>query len=973
MSKQMLLLVPLLVLVSFTTAHAQWASDPALNNPIIRAVNNQSGQRITSDGKGGAIICWTDERVQQSSFDVYAQRIDKDGYVRWTVNGVVISSATASQSKPELMSDDAGGAIIVWVDTRDGDNDIYAQRIDSSGNILWAADGVPIAIGATNQSDAKIISDGKHGAIVTWNAGTGGFPPASKIYAHRIDASGTMVWPSQVLVSGTLGFVNAPSIASDGHGGAFIAYAHYPRPEYDVYAQRIDSSGAVKWASKGVGIATGAGTQDSPALVEDGAGNAFLAYLDWTSGSIANLQVVVLKKNGSQAASFRATSTTGGQLSHQLSYIGNGLLGIAWEDARVSGKKRAYAQIIDTLGNKLWAANGVEVSNRAGDQVTPFVVSDGNGGLIVAWEDKTKGALLTDIYAQRLSSTASLLWSSAGVPVCTAGNSQQLPRILGDGQNGAIVTWEDYRPSFSNLDIYASRILSDGTFPVGPPILMFSSKTVAFGDVGLNKSSTKDITLTNTGGVPVTISSITSNYPQFSLTPDNSTIAPGGDVRTVVRFEPTTKDQINAIIVVESNSIFGPDTVRVSGRGTAAAAIQIDKSSLDFGNVVMGSTKSLAIDISNPGNDTLTISGIASSNPKFTVTITSRVLAPGASFIDSVRFSPTALGPVSANLTLTSSAPASPTIIPLTGAGVGVVTTTIDHANISFGDVAVGATKDTTLSITNTGNDTLRISSFTAGDSRFTMETPITIIAPNIAKTFTLRFAPNAAGPLNSVFVVASNALSSPDTISVDGVGVLNAAISFAPPQLSFGSVVVGKKEDLVLTINNTGGLPLTVSAISSTNPDFSALVPQFEVPGGGSFGDTIRFMPSVVSDRSGILIITSNAATSPDTVIVQGTGTDTSPVERTESTPGAFTLSQNYPNPFNPSTSIEFSIPKQGDVRLSVFDHLGREIAVLADGEYLAGAHTCRFDATEHTSGMYVYRLSFNGATTARKMLLLR
>jgi hypothetical protein len=55
---------------------------------------------------------------------------------------------------------------------------------------------------------------------------------------------------------------------------------------------------------------------------------------------------------------------------------------------------------------------------------------------------------------------------------------------------------------------------------------------------------------------------------------------------------------------------------------------------------------------------------------------------------------------------------------------------------------------------------------------------------------------------------------------------------------------------------------------------------------------------------------------------------------------PSTFALKQNYPNPFNPSTTIEFSIPYQGNVRLAVFDHLGREVAVLADGEYQAGSH---------------------------------
>jgi hypothetical protein len=973
MMKQMLPLVPLCFFVFLSTAHAQWASDPAVNNPIVRAGNNQTGHRIVSDGRGGAIACWTDERVMVSSSDVYAQRIDKDGFVRWTVNGIVVSNATNSQSGPDIVSDGAGGAIIAWTDTRDGNNDIYIQRIDSSGNVLWTPNGVAVTSDTSNQADPKLTSDGRGGAIVVWNQGTGGFPPGSKIYAQRYDANGTARWGSQVLVSGTLRYSNAPSIVSDGHGGAYIAYAYYPRPEYDVYAQRLDSSGVVQWAARGVGIATGSGTQDSPLLVGDGMGNAFLGYLNWTSTTLANLHIVVLRPDGTQAASLRATSTNGGQLNHNLVNIAPGKLAIAWQDGRTAGKVRAYAQILDTTGAKMWAEDGVAVSNRTGDQIAPSIVSDGSGGVIVAFEDKTKGALNTDIYAQRLSPAGAPLWTAAGAPVCTANNSQQFARMLPDGHNGAIVAWEDYRPSFSNVEIYASRILADGSFPKSPPQLALSTKNLDFGAVAINSTSSRQLTLSNPGGAAVTIASISSSDPQFSLTPDDNTIPPGGDVTAFARFTPASKNTFSATFIINSNSVAGPDTVRVTGRGTGVAAIQVDKTTMSFGMVEVGSGKSLPLLITNPGTDTLIISNISTSNSSFTVSVASRVLAPGASFTDSVRFTPAAPGPISANLTLTSNAAGSPTIVSLTGTGAGVVTLTMDNTNISFGEVAVGANKDATVTITNTGNDTLRISAFTSGNPRFTLETPLAGIAPNSDKTFTLRFAPNAAGPISGSFTVTSNAVSSPHSINVDGVGVVSPAISFSPSQLSFDTVKVGNTKDLTLTILNPGGQTLSVSSITCTNADFSAVAGQCEVAGGSSFSETIRFTPSALGDRSGVLIIVSNAPGSPDTVRVHGVGSDVSDVQQLSAIPGEFTLSQNYPNPFNPTTAIEFSIPKHGELRLSVFDHDGRELAVLAEGEYQPGAYSCSFDASGLASGVYVYRLSFNGTTVARKMLLLR
>lgn len=950
---------------------AQWSSDHAANNAIVRAGGNQTAPRIISDGRGGAIICWNDERnVAQSSFDIYAQRIDKDGFVRWTVNGNVVCDATLSQLGPDIISDDAGGAIIAWTDTRDGNNDIYIQRIDSSGVVMWSKDGVALTADTSNQADPKLTSDGNHGAIVTWNQNLGGFPPASRIYAQRVDASGNPLWSTPTRISGTLRFCNAPQITSDGEGGAYIAYAYFNRPEYDVYAQRIDGNGTLYWAANGVVIANPSGSQDSPLIVPDGAGNAFIGYLDWGSGSIANLHLVVLKKDGSKAASMRATATSGGQANHHLSNIAPGLAGVAWDDGRVSGKRRVFAQIIDTLGGKKWAADGVEVSTRAGDQIAPHVVTDGGGGLIVSFEDRTKGAVEGDIYAQRLSVAGAALWPGTGVPVSTAARIQQFPKMISDGQGGAILTWEDFRVSLSNPEIYAMRILADGSFPIGPPLLTPSATSVAFGAVPLGTTSTKTLTFTNTGGVAVTIASIASNDPRFSLTTDNSTIAPGGNVTATVRFQPTDKSVRNAVIVVTSNSVRSPDTITVTGSGTGAPAILTDRVSLDFGAVSVGATKSLALRVSNPGNDTLVISNIATNSPRYTVAIASRTLAPGEAFDDTIRFTPTTATPVSANLTLTSNAPTSPTVVTLTGSGTTQVTLSIDPASVSFGSVPVGSSRDTTITISNTGNDQLQITGFTANDARFTMTSPIANIAAGGTGSFTLRFAPDATGPISGVFTVTSNAVGSPHSIAVDGIGVSDPTISVDPTELDFGDVELGKSKDLKLTIANSGSMTLSVSAITSDNADFIPQQTAFEVPGGSSFEATIRFTPSVLGTIVAALDIVSNAASSPHMVVLRGTGTDVSSVQSPRSVPGVFTLHRNYPNPFQPSTTIRYDLETAAPVRVTVHDALGRLVTTLVDEAQVPGAYQVEWTPAGSAPGLYFYRLRVGTQEASGTML---
>lgn len=87
---------------------------------------------------------------------------------------------------------------------------------------------------------------------------------------------------------------------------------------------------------------------------------------------------------------------------------------------------------------------------------------------------------------------------------------------------------------------------------------------------------------------------------------------------------------------------------------------------------------------------------------------------------------------------------------------------------------------------------------------------------------------------------------------------------------------------------------------------------------------------------------------------------------------PGRFALEQNYPNPFNPSTSISFSVPSS-EVRLEVFDALGRSVNVLVDGRLAAGTYDVTMDGTGLSSGVYIYRLSAGEKTDTKFMLLLK
>jgi hypothetical protein len=219
---------------------------------ICTAANSQEKPKIVSDGAGGAIIVWQDNR-SGSRYDIYAQRINGNGVPLWTANGVVIS--TENNGYPnnllmEIVADGAGGAIIAWADKTSGMWKVKAQRIESAGTLAWTADGVPVSATATTQYVSPLVADGSGGAILAWTSSGG------DLYAQRISASGALEWTSDVLVSGAAGQQSGAQLTTDSAGGAIIAWLDTRAGTEDIYAQRVNISGTVQWTADGVPVCT---------------------------------------------------------------------------------------------------------------------------------------------------------------------------------------------------------------------------------------------------------------------------------------------------------------------------------------------------------------------------------------------------------------------------------------------------------------------------------------------------------------------------------------------------------------------------------------------------------------------------------------------------------------------------------------------------------------------------------------------
>ncbi len=135
---------------------------------------------------------------------------------------------------------------------------------------------------------------------------------------------------------------------------------------------------------------------------------------------------------------------------------------VVWEDQRTGTgyPMDIYGQRLDGEGNKLWSTNGVLLVSNTYDQWRPVIVPTNDGGAIVIFRDNRLNQTYSDIYAQRISPTGTLLWGEEGIIVCSAQNDQFNVQAVSDGKNGAYIVWTDMRAG--NADIYAQHIDSTG-------------------------------------------------------------------------------------------------------------------------------------------------------------------------------------------------------------------------------------------------------------------------------------------------------------------------------------------------------------------------------------------------------------------------------------------------------------------------------------------------------------------------------
>ena len=404
-----------------------------------------------SDGAGGALVAWQDGRGADQ--DIYVQHTNAYGVVTGTAGGVRVCGASGDQIAPHIATDGQGGAIVVWIDNRAGNYDVYAQRVNANGVPQWAANGVPICTDPNSQYTTTIAPDGNHGAMIAWEDYREGFP---FIFAQRVDANGLRKWTEGggfegIKICSVPGGKNSPEIVSEPDGSAVVTWLDQRGGTfvYGIFAQRIRTASGDPtrlervWNPDGMEVVSqiAIGGSDEQQTASDGLGGVVVAWVD-RRGPDAEVRAQHVCADGSNRWGLFGTLVAGGAGNQDLPAViadpeGGALL--SWADNR-TGSYDIRAQRIDVNGLAQWGADGVVPGGAAGDQLGPEITSDGAGGLIVAWQDR-RGGTSQDVFARRVTKVGGLIGQTNGDRISSGGANTGAITVVQSGAGETIVNY----------------------------------------------------------------------------------------------------------------------------------------------------------------------------------------------------------------------------------------------------------------------------------------------------------------------------------------------------------------------------------------------------------------------------------------------------------------------------------------------------------------------------------------------------
>jgi len=415
-------------------ANAQWSNDPYQNTIVAYQAYDP---QMVSDGAGGAIIVWW----SSSDYGLHAQRLDKYGYARWGNNGVFVGGIGWYQGENFGVCENGnGGCVVSFADVYGlyppyYYSRLYAQRIDSLGNRLWGNVGIQVCgLDSIYVSESHVVTDGMGGFFVIWDDIRHG-TDSVWLYGQHLNGDGSASWTQNgISISGETNYDNLyPAIVSGGPG---YALAFWHEQLLSLRGQRMDQDGTFYWTEGGLllsGVLQASNTFH--ALPDGGAiisGRNYDYPRDYYTQRVDCMGDTLWGGNGllvMQTSLNARWSTT----------VNDSGIFYAWMGGQ-TGSTQVRTQRVDYEGHILWDSLGVTISDPEGSSGCPVNTSTGCSHVINAWTQEIDTSLL----ANKFDAGGNRIWTHGDVVL-----SHNIYRIgdlhpIDDMAGGAIMCWTIY-------------------------------------------------------------------------------------------------------------------------------------------------------------------------------------------------------------------------------------------------------------------------------------------------------------------------------------------------------------------------------------------------------------------------------------------------------------------------------------------------------------------------------------------------
>jgi hypothetical protein len=428
----------------------------------------------------------------------------------------------------------------------------------------------------------------------------------------------------------------------------------------------------------------------------------------------------------------------------------------------------------------------------------------------------------------------------------------------------------------------------------------------------------------------------------------------------------------------ESTTPYGDGDLGTPGIPNFSSDIALDLTSLDFDTVNVSESGTLDLTISNAGNGSLHVDSLYTTSSLFTLSFTDSVIENSA--ILSVSFSPIGFGPATATLYIESNDPDESMVeVSLTGFGYyPSPDIELDSTSIDFGGVMDGLAGVELLHVYNIGETALEIDTVYCTSNFSVMPNSGTVDAGDTLR-LEVMFSPNDETSFDGTMTIVAG--NDPDedtlTVSLSGTGTQQAPImELSDDSLYFGVVVAGQTVTRQTTIYNMGMLDLEVEELNMAGSElFTTDFSDATVEPGDSVDVMFQFAPTEQITEATATAIVVGSGVADQTITLYAGEVLTA---ENDFIPSQYILYQNHPNPFNPVTTLQYDLPENSYVNVTVYDMLGREVRTLVNTTQDAGFKSVIWDATNDygkpvSAGVYLYKIQTGEFVQTKKMVLLR